>query len=261
MEETKWVEIAKIGTWQAMNGENVQITKDKLDTIISSFDEEDRRVPLVFGHPKTDHPAYGWVSVLRRVNDVLQAKFKQVHADVTKLVDDGHFKNVSISLNRKLELRHVGLLGATQPAIPGLKEVSFATEDNAWCISFGQHEASSRVVELEEKLREAEEALAAAKQGESHELASHKRQDRLQKLIDNAHVLPCEREAILCFADSLSSSDNTFQFASSDTPVPAEEAFWQFLETRQQHGLFETITPDKKPEKFTQELGDLVDII
>lgn len=243
MQETKWVDIARVGNWRSMNGANTQFTESNIDGLIANYDESERRIPLVFGHPKTEHPAYGWVSALRRVNEVLQAKFRQVHDDVVKLVEDGHFKNISISMSKDFELRHVGLLGAAQPAIPGLKEVSFANGDDELCIAFAAPDNESRVAELREELQAARAQLKAFlddRDKDAEEQATQRRKDRMGRLIHDARALPSESEAILSFAASLGASEDTFQFASSDTPVAAEEAFWQFLEARNQHHLFET---------------------
>ena len=94
-----WTDIARTGTFTAGNGQTVTLTGEDLDRIVTGFDERERRVPLVFGHPKTSAPAYGWVESFRRMGDVLQARFKQVHEDVKTLVRNGHFKNISISLS------------------------------------------------------------------------------------------------------------------------------------------------------------------
>ena len=94
-----WTDIARTGTFTAGNGQTVTLTGEDLDRIVKGFDERERRVPLVFGHPKTSAPAYGWVESFRRMGDVLQARFKQVHEDVKTLVRNGHFKNISISLS------------------------------------------------------------------------------------------------------------------------------------------------------------------
>lgn len=57
-----WTDIARTGTFTAGNGQTVTLTGEDLDRIVTGFDERERRVPLVFGHPKTSAPAYmaGW---------------------------------------------------------------------------------------------------------------------------------------------------------------------------------------------------------
>jgi hypothetical protein len=58
------------------------------------------------------------------------ASFSEVPDVVKKLVSDGYYRKVSVSLMPdKKTIRHVGLLGAVQPAVPGLKDVSFGTGD------------------------------------------------------------------------------------------------------------------------------------
>ena len=69
-----WTDIARTGTFTAGNGQTVTLTGEDLDRIVTGFDERERRVPLVFGHPKTSAPAYGWVESFRRMGDVLHPK-------------------------------------------------------------------------------------------------------------------------------------------------------------------------------------------
>lgn len=123
-----WTDIARTGTFTAGNGQTVTLTGEDLDRIVKGFDERERRVPLVFGHPKTSAPAYGWVESFRRMGDVLQARFKQVHEDVKTLVRNGHFKNISISLSAdKASIRHIGLLGLLNRLFPVCVKCLFPT--------------------------------------------------------------------------------------------------------------------------------------
>ena len=81
----------------------------------------------MFGHPEDSEPAFGWVDKLKRTGDILSALFKQIPDAVKSLVKTGHYKKISISLGSdKKNLRHVGLLGAVQPAVPGLANVKFS---------------------------------------------------------------------------------------------------------------------------------------
>ncbi len=126
----KWIEILKTGTFTAKSGHKVTITDTDLTAIEASYNPEKRETPLVFGHPEDNQPAFGWVDTLKKSGNKLLARFKDVPDVVKQLVRDGYYKKVSVSLMPdKKTLRHVGLLGAVQPAVPGLKSVSFSDGD------------------------------------------------------------------------------------------------------------------------------------
>ena len=125
-----WTDIARTGTFTAGNGQTVTLTGEDLDRIVTGFDERERRVPLVFGHPKTSAPAYGWVESFRRMGDVLQARFKQVHEDVKTLVRNGHFKNISISLSADKDF-----WGLPNRLFPGCVKCLFPMNPASWFLS------------------------------------------------------------------------------------------------------------------------------
>lgn len=228
-----WIDIARVGTFTAgSTGQKVTFTSSDFDRLIHDFDEKIRRIPLVFGHPKDNAPAYGWVESLRRAGHTLQAKFKQVHNDVKSLVRNGNFKNISISISPDLSfLHHVGLLGATQPAISGLREVSFA--DSADCLTF---EFSAD--ELQEELERLKEEVAQLKaqleeqQGREREKDKEGKLERLKDTIRQGKVSPAEFALIEPFARALSESDAVLTFAASSEPVHALDAFIDIFESR-----------------------------
>lgn len=157
---TRWIEICKAGTWTAKNGKQVTLSTDDLDNIIETYNPEDREAPLVFGHPEDNQPAFGWVDKLKRTGDILAAQFQKVPEAVQNLVKAGHYKKVSISLGAdKKSLRHVGLLGAVQPAVPGLKDVKFSDPEEGLTIEF-----SNKTKEDEVEKKELERKLAAEEQ-------------------------------------------------------------------------------------------------
>jgi hypothetical protein len=129
-----WIDIFKAGKQISSNGNVKNWTEEELDQIISNFKETQQEdvVPIVLGHPKTDDPAYGWVSDLRRVNDVLQARFRDVVKEFEKAVKAKKWPNRSIRVYRTSNgwhLGHVGFLGAVLPAVKGLKKINFVQND------------------------------------------------------------------------------------------------------------------------------------
>jgi hypothetical protein len=126
----EWIEIFKAGKWTDMSGVERSFSEADLDTIVSKYNPAQREAPLVLGHPKHDAPAYGWVESLKREGGKLLAKVKQVSPAFAEWVKDGRYKKKSISVYPDFTLRHVGFLGAMQPAVPGLADGSFAEREN-----------------------------------------------------------------------------------------------------------------------------------
>ncbi|MDD9911649.1 MAG: hypothetical protein OXR68_04015 [Alphaproteobacteria bacterium] len=135
----KPIEIFRAGTHTAMSGNSITITSDELQQAIESYNPETHEAPLTVGHPKHDEPAYGWVDRLEMgENGTLLAHPKQVDADFADMVNAGKFKKVSASFYLpnsssnptpgKLQIRHVGFLGAQPPAVKGLKNASFSDD-------------------------------------------------------------------------------------------------------------------------------------
>lgn len=273
MNETGWTDIAKVGTWTTSSGETFMLDESKLDKIINQFQQGERRVPLVFGHPKDNQPAYGWLFELRRSGSTLQAKFKQIHKDVLKLVENGNFKNVSVSLTPDMNLRHIGLLGAVQPAIKGLREVAFSCEDGITILDFSAEnelltsypatEYAAGCKTLDAQRAELEAGWNKLK-AERHNFASEKavfhsemnnrrveeREQRFEALVKSCRCLPAEKEQILSLASCLAEVGTNLQFSESEEALPAEEVFWHFMEGRPQHSLLTEFTaPDKKQEE------------
>jgi len=59
------VEIFKAGRHSPMSGGALDFFGSQLAEMADGYNAENHRAPVVIGHPKTDAPAYGWVSNLR----------------------------------------------------------------------------------------------------------------------------------------------------------------------------------------------------
>ena len=130
------IEIFRAGTRRDANGQLITITSSDLKAIADNYHPEFHEAPLVIGHPKSDLPAYGWVKSLSVDGEVLKAEVDQVDTQFAELVSEGRFKKVSAAFylptahsNPKsgaYYLRHVGFLGATPPAVKGLRNPEFS---------------------------------------------------------------------------------------------------------------------------------------
>ncbi len=124
-----WVQVFKSGRHTDSSGYVKEWSDVDLDLIVNKYnnqiEENKHDAPVVIGHPKTDAPAYAWVEALKKEGNILYAKFKDVNNDFKNMVKDKLFNKISIALYPDMLLRHVGFLGATPPAVKGLKAPEF----------------------------------------------------------------------------------------------------------------------------------------
>lgn len=250
-----WIEIARTGTFTDSAGRPQTFTDSDLAAIANAYDPARRDCPLVFGHPQTDSaPAFGWAQKLKAEGGKLLAQFGQVPEAVKKIVADGHYRHVSMSLmpDRKT-LRHVALLGAAQPAIDGLKAIELRNHDDSITIDFVKgdsmpgddaqreigalkerlaalekenahlkeqakgHKDGKEKAEAEKKAAEEKEAKTAADfAAYKGAIENEKREARVAALVESGRVKPAEKADVLSFAMALASQNTTVDFAAPD---------------------------------------------
>lgn len=130
------IEILRTGTFKDMSGKTRNVETAAMDEMVQSYSADKASAPLVFGHPNHNDPAYGWVKSLARRGNSLFARIADIPDTVKSLIDAKTYRNVSASYfpprhssspdPSKHYLRHVGLLGAAAPAIPGMQAIKFA---------------------------------------------------------------------------------------------------------------------------------------
>lgn len=128
-----WKEVFKAGLHNDAGGNEKDWTIEDLDTIAAKYNnqlpDEKHEAPVVIGHPVNNSPAYAWVEQLKRDGERLLAKFNQLDPEFEQLIKDGKYKKVSIALYPDMMLRHVGYLGAVPPAVKGLKDTNFNSDE------------------------------------------------------------------------------------------------------------------------------------
>lgn len=117
------------------------ITAAQLDEAIASYNSERDPAPLVFGHPESNDPAHGVIASLRREGNKLITGLKNISQDAIEGVKAGKFLNRSIAFWHpdhsanptpgKWNIRHLGLLGAASPGIPGMSKLAFSADETA----------------------------------------------------------------------------------------------------------------------------------
>lgn len=142
----KLLEIFKTGKRTDSKGREWDLNDSIIDEVVREYDPAIFAAPLVVGHPTMDAPAYGWVGSLSLDNTILKAEPTDVEPQFAALVNEKRFPKISASFFTpehpanpkpgKWYLQHVGFLGAAAPAVPGLKQASFAANDQAVTIEF-----------------------------------------------------------------------------------------------------------------------------
>lgn len=136
--------IFKSGSHTTAAGQALSFSESDLEATVRVYNPEIHEAPLVVGHPKDNHPAYGWVGKLNFADGEIQVEPSQVDKDFAEMVQAGRFKKRSASFyapgsathplagtadHNTYYLRHVAFLGAQPPAVKGLKDVNFSSAD------------------------------------------------------------------------------------------------------------------------------------
>ncbi|MBE2190187.1 MAG: hypothetical protein IAE98_12055 [Candidatus Kapabacteria bacterium] len=192
-----WIEIFKAGLHVDSNGIERNFDAEMLDKISAKYNqmvELDRNSesPIVKGHPKNDSPAVGWINKLCRRGEKLLGQAQFIADNILDELKSGAFKNVSVSLGTDLELRHVALLGAANPAVKGLDALKYS--------DFSESNVEDTVIQ---------------EQTHSDNSAQTVSNSRIRKIREIARELTPAQEAMVVelaekFADKSSNNDEVF---------------------------------------------------
>lgn len=121
-----WIPSFRAGDY----GEQGRYTEADIQELVDTFAPKAFGVPIVVGHPKVNSPAWGWLDGARRAGDVLELHVSEVDADFAAAVGERKFDRVSVKFRRrpsdqKLQLIHLGFLGAWPPGVDTLGRVQF----------------------------------------------------------------------------------------------------------------------------------------
>ncbi len=220
------IEVFRAGTFKDMSGNTQSFSDETLRQIASDYDRDLAPAPVVIGHPQTDTPAYGWVERLYVQDGVLNATLEDTVSEFADMVKAGRYKKVSISLfspssqnNPKpggVYMKHVGFLGATAPAVAGLKPVRF----------------SSHPGDAIEMVQDNPSYAEFASRDELSRLLLQLREQEVEKLIDEGRVLPAFKDEVIAFATSLDDSES-LSFAEGQTST-RKDWFMSYLKRQPQ---------------------------
>jgi len=150
------LELAKTGTWSGK-----KLTKSMLNDVAGNFSD---RVPVIVGHESAfwsdAAPAVGWIEGVEVVGSALVGEVTFT-ADGLKLWDSKAYRNWSVGLRKETEdspweLAHLALLGASNPAVKGLRVLAFSEGTSAFraeFFNFSKENDIMEIKEMEDKIR------------------------------------------------------------------------------------------------------------
>lgn len=263
-----WIEIFKAGTHTDSRGRERTWTTADLDKMVAGYNPSDHEAPAVIGHPKDNHPAYGWVAGLKRVGDKLMASFKQVVPEFAAMVERGMFKKRSIRVLADGTLGHVGFLGAVPPAIKGLKDIEFAEGEDGFDYDYSEEEANMKTADQLQQELEAEKQKSAKLEQERNDFkakaeksdadfAEVQKQAKQKEIADfveagikDGKILPAWKEkGLVDFMAALDGQGGEYEFSEGKKESPAAW-FKAFISDFSSHPLFkEMARPEEKDNK------------
>lgn len=239
------VEIFRTGTHSPVGGVPITFSQADIEGIVSSYDPKTHEAPVVVGHPALDAPAYGWVKSLSILSDKIVATIGDMDPGFSDLLKARRYAKVSAAFYRRddpsnpkqgiYSLKHVGFLGATAPAVKGLKQANFSADD-AGTLVFGSLSISELEAFYQRQIsRSGDEAF-------------------VEKLIGEGRILPCQKSRLLNFMEALPAAGN-LEFSDPVTgdfvEQPAPVFFRNFLMSMSRLVVFgeiagrETASPEK----------------
>lgn len=257
------IEVFRAGRHVDDQGVARTFTRADLVQMADGYDPALHEAPLTVGHPAHDLPAYGWVRRLAVDGDRLVLReHRDVEPRFAEMVRERRFPKRSTSLyspdhpsNPKpggWYVRHIGFLGAQPPGVKGLKEIAFAEDKAAVCVSFSEAGEAGQSTQEQEQMEKDKDAVAAAqaeaaKEREAREKASAAAQEANNKLAQfaeaqrrathAAHVsfaeeqvkagklLPKDKGAAVAVLDLLAAGEPV-EFAEGDTTKKVQPVEW-----------------------------------
>lgn len=131
--------LARPGHFTDMHGTPVDLTPELLAQLADSYDPALYAAPLVIGHPQLNAPAFGHLAKISLDDAGLWGEPINVDPAFAAAVRDARYPNRSLSFwpadhpgsptPGQPYIRHLGVLGAVPPAIPGLRGADLAEDD------------------------------------------------------------------------------------------------------------------------------------
>ena len=228
----KLCQIFSTGKHTDSKGNTKEWTTEDLDKIVYQFENVHKKATVCVGHPQSNSPAYGWLDNVKRIGNGLYCTFKDVQDEFKTAVNKGLFKNRSISLDKDLNIRHLAFLGGQAPAIKGLEQFCFESQENDTVVEFSDYEDINIVEnkeikkgnekveteELKEQLKAKDEEIAKLKKEADEQKQAQKMkefEDFADNAIANGNILPKHKESIVNILNACDTA-GTFNFADEE---------------------------------------------
>lgn len=153
-------QIFRKGTHIASDGTSRTYSDADMKKLVAAYDPTKMKSPLVFGHPKTDEPAFGAMVGMEydEATGKLFGDFDHIPEPVSKQIDEHRWLAGSLSLYTEdsptnpvkgsLYPKHFGLLGAVPPAVKGMDDLrAHADGDDVITIEFQEDEDQKKGVQ------------------------------------------------------------------------------------------------------------------
>jgi hypothetical protein len=214
----------------------VTVDNSQLESAVSWFNANDRRLPLVVGHPSSEDDHFGKGSKLAlRDGRVVVTEVEDLNPTFGKIVNSGELSKISVKIRLPghpdnesdgIEFQHAGFFGKSRVALDKLKEAAFAAPNDKefWFMEVNKDEA------LEQQWREFADKEAEFKA----EVAAFKRaqaiEPELEKLVREGRVLPAEKSGFVAlFAAMPDELEISFAAPSGDVKQSGGEFLKSFL--------------------------------
>lgn len=146
------IHILRPGKFRDLKGREVNLTQQDMERMAAGY--ERNSAPVIVGHRDApEDPAHGWARSLSADARGLWAEVPRLTAQMKGWIKEGRYKKVSAKILRGADgwgVRHIGMLGARQPAVSGLDPVELAAGDEPGDVIFGEVELAAPSGETKE---------------------------------------------------------------------------------------------------------------
>jgi hypothetical protein len=191
------IDIFYPGMQEASDGRRLHFSEMEVRSWINKA--HGQRIPMVPGHPADDEPVFGYATGFdyNPVNNRLMVtEAEDVSRTFKKVVNSGQMNGVSVKVIPDnlggWQLKHIGFLGKSPPALAHLKPAKFSKSDGVVIfmpqdLDEKELEFAAREIELADREEQLAQELAFAK-------AEAKWQPVIESLVAEGKVLPASRE-------------------------------------------------------------------
>lgn len=190
------IEIFYPGLQEASDGRRLHFSEAEVKSWVTKA--AGQRIPMVPGHPSDDEPVFGYATEFaydRSANRLMITAAEDVSQTFKKVVNSGQMNGVSVKVVPSMggwQLRHIGFLGKSPPALGKLRPAKFSKSDGV--IIYMPQDTddqelafAAREIELADREAELEQALAFA-------AADAKWQPVINTLAAQGKILPASQE-------------------------------------------------------------------